>query len=122
MTTLREITGESSLYQEPNRSTTLPLDSPIPEIDIEGKTFCLTGQFVFGSTFDCEETITELGGSLADSPTKDTDYLVIGELCSPEWEHTTFGRSIEQAVQLREAGASIAIVSEEQWVDSLSAR
>jgi hypothetical protein len=28
MATLRDITGESSVFQEPNRSTTLPLDNP----------------------------------------------------------------------------------------------
>ena len=122
LATLREITGETSMYQEPNRPTTLPLDPDTPQIVFEGKTFCLTGRFVFGSTLDCEETITELGGSLDESPNNETDYLIIGELCNPNWTHTTFGRSIELAVELREQGASISIVSEEQWVDSLSAR
>ncbi|HJL61778.1 MAG TPA: BRCT domain-containing protein [Pseudomonadales bacterium] len=119
LSTLRDITGESSLFQEPNRSTTLPLDIPLPDIEFEGKTFCLTGRFVFGSTLDCEETIAELGGSLADSPARGTDYLIIGEMCSPDWVHTTFGRSIEHAVELREQGSPIAIVSEEHWVNSL---
>jgi NAD-dependent DNA ligase len=68
---------------------------------------------------DCEETITELGGILVESVTQETDYLVVGELCSPDWVHTTFGRSIENAVVLREEGALIAIVSEEHWVNSL---
>ena len=30
--TLKDITGESSSYQEPNRSTTLPLTRPLPTI------------------------------------------------------------------------------------------
>ena len=117
--TLRDITGESSLFAEPNRSTTLPLDSPRPDIQFQGQTFCLTGRFVFGSTVDCEEVIAELGGKLTEAPTKSTDYLVIGEMCSPDWIHTTFGRSIEHAVELREQGTPIAIVSEEHWVNSL---
>ena len=60
--TLQELTGESSTYQEPNRSTTLPINRPAPDIEFAGKTFCLTGQFVFGSKIECEETVAELGG------------------------------------------------------------
>jgi hypothetical protein len=33
--------------------------------------------------------------------------------------HTTFGRSIEAAVELRVQGHGIKIVSEEHWVNSL---
>ena len=117
--TLRDITGETSLFSEPNRSTTLPLDKPQPEIQFKEKKFCLTGRFVFGSTIDCEEVVAELGGMLGDSPTRTTDYLVIGEMCSPDWVHTTFGRSIEHAVELREQGIPISIISEEHWVNSL---
>jgi NAD-dependent DNA ligase len=118
--TLRNITGDSTMFQESNHSTTLPLDMPVPEISFEDKSFCLTGRFVFGSTFDCEETIAEMGGTISDTPTDETDYLVIGEFCSPEWRHTTFGRSIEKAVELKEAGNSILIISEEHWVESLA--
>jgi len=120
--TLRDLTGESTLYQEPNRSTSLPLNKPAPTIDFTDKTFSLTGRFVFGSKVDCEETILEMGGHIVDMPSNETDFLVIGELCSPEWVHTTFGRSIERAVELREGGSSISIISEEHWVDALAAK
>ena len=117
--TLKEITGESSMFSDATRPTTLPLDRPAPAVTFEGKTFCLTGKFVFGSTLECEETIAEMGGSLEPSPSKETDYLIIGEIVSPDWAHTSFGRSIERAVELREQGQPIAIISEEHWVDSL---
>jgi NAD-dependent DNA ligase len=119
MATLRDITGESSVFQEPNRSTTLPLDNPAPVIDFEDKTFCLTGRFVFGTLRDCEETIADMTGSVVQSPNQETDYLVIGELGSPDWVHTTFGRSIERGVELKQQGFPIKIVSEEHWVNSL---
>lgn len=118
--TLREITGETGVFVEADRSTTLPLDRPEPAVTFDGKTFCLTGRFAFGSNLECEETIVELGGSVDSTLGKDTDYLVIGELCSPDWAHTTFGRMIERAVNLREQGQAIAIVSEEHWVNSLT--
>lgn len=117
--TLREITGDSLMVAEPDRSTTLPLDRPEPVLQFEGKSFCLTGRFVFGSNHECEETIMELGGEVVSAPGKDTDYLVIGELCSPDWTHTTFGRSIERAIELRDQGHPIRIISEEHWVNSL---
>jgi NAD-dependent DNA ligase len=117
--TLRDLTGDSTLLSEPNQSTTLPVDRPAPEITFEGSTFCLTGRFVFGTLLDCEEAILELGGMVVPTPGQETDYLVIGEGSSPDWIHTTFGRSIERAVELREAGVPINIVTEEHWVDSL---
>ena len=117
--TLRDLTGESLIYQEPNRSTALPLDNPQPEIDFTGKSFCLTGRVVFGSELDCEEAILELGGDIVEAPNMATDYLVIGELSSPDWVHTSFGRSIEHAVDLRQQGSSISVISEEHWVNSL---
>ena len=118
--TLRDLTGESSLFQEPNKSTTLPVDKPAPDIEFEGKIFCLTGKFVFGSTLDCEETIAEMGGEVVSMPSRETDYLVIGELCSPDWVHTTFGRSIEKGVELKEQGHPITILTEEHWVNNLT--
>lgn len=120
LATLRDLTGEGSPLQEPNQSTSLPLTRPESAVDFKGNEFCLTGKFVFGSMEDCEETIVEVGGQVVESPSSDTDYLVIGEFCSPEWEHTTFGRAIERAVELQQEGAGIKIISERCWVDALA--
>ncbi len=120
LTTLRDLTGEGSPLQEPNQSTSLPLTKPEPKVDFSGKAFCLTGKFVFGSREDCEETIVEVGGEVVESPEQDTDYLVIGEFCSPDWVHTTFGRAIERAIELQEEGSEIQIISERCWVDALA--
>ena len=120
LATLRDLTGESTLFQQPNKSTMLPVDKPQPPIEFEGRSFCLTGKFVYGSMQECEETIAELGGSVESQPGRETDYLVIGELSSPDWVHTAFGRSIEKGVELREQGHPITIVSEEHWVNSLA--
>lgn len=119
--TLRDLTGEGSPLQQPNQSTTLPLDRPEPEISFDDTIFCLTGKFVFGTLLDCEETIVEMGASVVSGPTQETDYLVIGEFCSPDWVHTTFGRSIERAIELRDQGHAIKLVSERHWVDALAA-
>jgi len=119
--TLKDITGESSILQEPNRSTTLPLNRPQPEqIDFNGATFSLTGRFVFGSNLECEEVIAEMGGSVVETPGRETDYLVIGELSSPDWAHSTFGRDIEKAVEIKSQGGDIQIISEETWVNCMT--
>ncbi len=118
--TLRALTGDNGMLSADDKSTTLPLNVPAPKLVFEGKSFCLTGRFVFGDNLECEEVIVQMGGEVVPSPTRTTDYLVIGELCSPDWSHTTFGRSIEKAIELRADGANLAIVSEEHWVDALS--
>lgn len=117
--TLMDITGGVSVYQEPSRSTTLPVTQPQPDILFEGSVFCLTGRFVFGSKMECEEFIVDLGGVVIPAPTTDTDYLVIAEVGSPDWAHSTFGRSIEKAIELQGHGHPISIVSEEHWVNQL---
>jgi hypothetical protein len=118
--TLREITGGGMSYVAPNRPTSLPLTHPEPVITFDGSVFALTGKFVFGTSAECHDVILDLGGSVIDAPNSETDYLVIGELVSPEWAHSTFGRSIEKAVELQRQGCRLAIVSEQHWVDQLS--
>ena len=82
--TLREITGGTGTYEERSKSTTLPITHPEPDIQFEGSTFSLTGRFVFGTKQECEEAIEDLGGIVVPAPTTEMDYLVIGELGSPD--------------------------------------
>ncbi len=115
--TLMDLTGEPSLRENVNSmSTSLPLTTPDPEIDFEGRIFCLTGKFVTGTRKQCESLILARNGSLKSSPTRDTSFLVIGLVGSSDWIHSTHGRKIEKAVALQERGTGLAIVSEEHWV------
>ncbi|HTD68231.1 MAG TPA: BRCT domain-containing protein [Candidatus Limnocylindria bacterium] len=98
-------------------STTLPLTSPLPDpIAFPQKNFAITGKFAFGTRRKVMEAIESRGGVGIDSPpTRDSHYLVIGVFVSRDWAHTNYGRKIERAVELRESGSGIAIVSEEHW-------
>jgi NAD-dependent DNA ligase len=102
--------------QQGIRTTALPFDVPIPTIEFAQKTFCFTGNFVFGPRNACVETVEMRGAVSAPSVTMQLDYLVVGTFGSEEWVHSTFGRKIERAVELRTKYGRPALISEAHWV------
>lgn len=115
---LHRFTGSDFEVGEALKSTTLPLCAPAPRLVFAGARFTFTGSFVFGSRRDCEAAVTDRGGE-AGSLRRDTRFLVIGEYASDDWIHSTYGRKIEKAVGMRDAGVPIHIVSEAHWRDAL---
>ncbi|WP_265948331.1 BRCT domain-containing protein [Dechloromonas sp. A34] len=99
--------------------TALPLNTPAPPVTIEGHSFCFTGVFDFGKRADCHGAIEQRGGIPAGSITKKLHYLVIGNIGSDVWRHSSFGSKIAKAVDYREAGAPLAIISESYWAARL---
>lgn len=118
---LLDITGGGLPIDErvASMSSSLPLCSPPPEVLFRDRSFCLTGKFIFGSRKQCEAALSERGASALPNPTQKTSYLVIGAIGSKDWIHSTHGRKIEKAVELREDGYSIRIVSESHWATFL---
>jgi NAD-dependent DNA ligase len=98
-------------------SATLPLDSPLPNpVLFPDHSFVITGRFAYGTRRKVFGAVSDLGGFADDSPpTRDTNYLVIGTFASRDWANTNYGRKIEHAVELRESGSGICIISEEHW-------
>lgn len=97
----------------------LPIDQPAPPITIGGHSFCFTGVFDYGSRAKCEQAVSERSGIAANGITKKLHYLVIGNIGSEFWKHSTFGTKIAKAVEYRDAGAPLIIVSERHWTDHL---
>lgn len=97
----------------------LPVDDD-PSIFFRDMTFCFTGKFLYGTRAACERVILGLGGVAVDNITKDLNYLVIGTLIEPTWANTTYGRKIEKAVNYRDSGCELVIVSEKQWTAALA--
>lgn len=95
-------------------ATRLPVDA-VEIIEFAGRRFCFTGKFLFGSRSRCEFATHLKGGEAVDNVVKTLDYLVIGALASRDWAHTSHGRKIEKALEHKEAGAPVRIVSEEVW-------
>ena len=108
-----------SMERTLNTPTMLPVHEPESGLIFQDKNFVMTGKFVFGARGKCEAAVRERGGNTQKGVTKATNYLVVGEIGSAEWAHSSFGRKIEKAVYMREAGHDIYIVREQVWVDQL---
>lgn len=102
-----------------NMSTQLPFDQPLPEITFEGSVFCLTGRFAFGTRKDCEREIIALGGMTTQHPVQDMDFMIVGCIGSRDWIHSTHGRKIEKALDLKKKGFGVSIVPEEHWSECI---
>ena len=48
-----------------------------------------------------------------------TDYLVIGNYATDSWIHSSYGRKIEKAVDMKAKGHHIKIISESHWTSFL---
>lgn len=112
---LTEFTGESTIEHCHELSTSLPLCTPPPTVEFEGRTFCLTGKFAYGPRGVCQDVITERGGVAITSVTMRLDYLVVGTFCSRDWLHTSYGTKIMKASEYREKGIKTSIISEDHW-------
>ena len=99
--------------------TSLPLDTPPPALQTEGRIFVFTGIMAFGPRKDCEALVIEHGGLAGSSVTKKINYLVVGSIGNEQWLHSTYGRKIIRAAELRDAGCPLAIVSEDHWQRAL---
>lgn len=118
---LSELSG--NYFQETGAATieapALPIDDD-PSIFFKNMTFCFTGEFMYGTRANCERVVLQLGGMPIDNVTKKLDYLVIGSRISPMWVNTTYGRKIEKAVEQRDSGLELAIISEQQWFQAIA--
>ena len=117
---LRELCGNDAACDigQGNPATSLPLNKPMPDVVFEGRIFLFTGKFAFGDRKSCQFLIQSLGGKTAAGVVQGLDYLVIGNLGSRDWIHTTHGRKIEAAVEYRDKkGLPLAIINEPHWLD-----
>ncbi|MBB3231890.1 BRCT domain-containing protein [Halomonas stenophila] len=97
------------------QASTLPLCQPAPEVEFEGCNFVLTGKFITGTCRECEAELAARGAAPQQAPTRATHFLVIGNLGSSDWAQSNYGRKIQHAVELRDQGLPIHLVSEQHW-------
>lgn len=84
------------------------------DFDINGKTFCLTGEFNRGPRAMVEDLLASKGGVPVKSVTKKTDYVIVGSQGSDAWSAGNYGSKIKKALELQEKGVAIQIVKESE--------
>jgi len=114
---LHNISGEKSELGEVSKTSSLPICSPPPQIQFYNKSFLFTGTFVYGTRKICQSAIDSLGGINAKSVTQSLNYLVLGTYVTDSWVHESFGRKIEKAMEYRDSGLPLTIVTEEHWLN-----
>ena len=114
--TLEDLVGGSfsDTGAVPTGSSTLPINQNAL-VKIAGNSFCFTGQFIYGTRAACEKAVINLNGKITTTINKKTNYLVIGEMASRDWKHSSHGLKIEQAIESQMNGQNIQIVSEAMW-------
>lgn len=90
-----------------------------PEVEIEGKLFCFTGESYRSTRAEIKAEVERLGGTFRTSVSKHTDFLVVGNAGNPCWAYSCYGRKIEEAMALRKGGAKIQIINETDFWDAV---
>jgi|18_taG_2_1085343.scaffolds.fasta_scaffold02580_3 hypothetical protein len=90
-----------------------------PNIDFDGKTFCVTGVLKSGARAELENLISDLGGIPTKSVNKKTDYLIVGDNGNQSWAFACYGRKVEKALEMRKAGHQICLVHEYDLMDAI---
>lgn len=117
---LKQLSGAPADLSRPYVApTTLPLNNPAPELAWEGRTFVFTGVMAYGLRKDCEQLVIERGAATTSAVSRKVHFLVIGSIGNDQWLNSTYGTKIKKAVELRENGAPIALISEEHWQRAL---
>jgi len=112
---LDKLTGDRSVFlEEGNASSNLPLCDPAPSVFFEGALFALTGNMEMGPRKDMVALLESLGAEVVKKDLrKAVDFLVIGNIGSTAWMHSSYGRKIERAIDLRDVKQTgIGIISE----------
>ena len=114
---LQKINGDPSEIGELAKTTSLPIDHPLPTVIFEGMEFLFTGTCAYGTRKQCQAANESLGGINARGVTRSLNYLVLGTYVTDSWAHETYGRKIEKAMIYRNEGVPLIIITEEHWVN-----
>jgi DNA polymerase-3 subunit epsilon len=81
-------------------------------IEFDGKTFCLTGEFKCATKQEISKKLQELGGIEKKGVSSKLDYLIVGGIGSDAWKFGKIGGKQAKAQELNEKGADIKIIDE----------
>jgi len=93
----------------------------IEELGHKNVNMCFTGEFLKKRTRDDVSKIAKnLGANIKQGVTLDLDYLVIGSIASRDWKFSSHGLKIKKALEYKQRGCKLKIISEETWLDFIS--
>lgn len=98
----------------------LCVDEPVESLD--GKIVCITGDFLAYGRKDVERLLKELGAILKSSPTRKTDYLIVGAKGSEAWCAGNYGTKVKKTLELQGKGYPIKIIKESCVAELLNGR
>ncbi len=84
------------------------------KITFENKTFCLTGDFKYGTKEEVTIRLEQLGGTAKTGVSSKLNYLIVGGLGSDKWKYGNAGGKIAQAKAYQEKGNNILIIPEDE--------
>lgn len=82
-------------------------------IDLNGKTICLTGEFKCATKQEISKKLQELGAIEKIGVSSKLDYLIVGSVGSDAWKFGKIGGKQAKAQELNEKGADIKIIDED---------
>lgn len=88
--------------------------------EISGKQFCLTGEFSCGERSIVKNKLVELGGIEKSGVSSKLDYLFVGGQGSDAWKFGNVGGKIAKAMELKEKGKNICIMSEDELMQYIT--
>lgn len=90
-----------------------PVKESVSVLDLQERTFCLSGEFKKGSKNEIKEVLKNLGGIEKSGISSKLDYLFVGSIGSEAWKYGNVGGKIAKALELQEKGSCIKIIGEE---------
>jgi DNA polymerase-3 subunit epsilon len=84
------------------------------EVEFDGRVFCLTGDFIFGSKAQVASAIEARGGSIANGVSKKVDYVVIGGQGSDKYAFGNYGTKVKKALDMKSNGIEIHVIAEDE--------
>ena len=113
--------GNSDLATSAGRPSKLIFDDLDEPTSFQGLEIVVTGNFTNFSRSEVMERLFELGALALDAaPTTRTRLVVVGQKGSLAWTSRQLGSKIEKALELRQAGQDIRIISEESFLARLA--
>lgn len=97
-----------------------PVCSDNKSIELNGKTFCLTGDFKNGTKSEIKQKLEKFGAIEKSGVSTKLNYLFVGGLGSDAWKYGNIGGKIAKAQELQEKGSLIQIIREEDLFENIN--